>query len=151
VQLALTAPADTATTREASVRVSGHVVPATARVVVLGERVGVSGGDFSTAVDLREGPNVIDVGASAPGRRAVWRALRVTRRSAIRVPDLLGREEDDAKDALTELGLVVRVTNDDGLLDALRGGPRIVCSMDPDVGTRVAAGGEVEIVVSRTC
>ena len=151
VQLVLTAPGDTTTTRDASVRVSGRVVPATARVIVLGQRVTVSAGGFSTAVDLSEGPNVIDVGASAAGRRAVWRALRVTRRSTIRVPELIGREEDDAKAALTELGLVVAVTDDDDLLDAFRRGPRIVCDVNPAAGTQVAAGGEVEVVVSKTC
>ncbi len=46
---------------------------------------------------------------------------------------------------------MVRVTNDDNLLDAFRGGPRIVCAIDPAAGTQVTAGGEVEIVVSRTC
>ena len=151
VQLVLTAPGDTTTTREASVQVSGRVVPATARVIVLGERVAVSAGGFSTAVDLSEGPNVIDVGASAPGRRAVWRALRVTRRSTIRVPELVGREEEDAKAALTDLGLVVAVRNDDDLLDAFRRGPRIVCEANPAAETQVSAGGEVEIVVSKTC
>lgn len=151
VQLALTAPADTATTREATVRVSGRVVPASARVIVLGEPVTVIGGGFSASVDLREGSNVIDVGASAAGHRAVWRALRVTRRSTIELPDLVGREEDDAKAALTDLGLVAAMTNDDDLIDAFRRGPRFVCRTDPGAGTQIAAGGEVELVVSRTC
>jgi hypothetical protein len=151
VQLTLTAPADTATIHEASVQVSGRVVPGTARVIVLGERVAVVGGGFSTTVVLREGSNVIDVGASAPEHRAVWRALRVTRRTTIRVPDLLGREEDAAKAALTGLGLAVRVTNDDDLIDVFRRGPRVVCSIDPGAGAQVAPGGEVEIVVSKTC
>ncbi len=151
VRLALTAPADTATTRDASVQVSGRVDPASARVIVLGDRVTVTDGDFSTRVDLREGPNVIDVGASAPGHRAVWRALRVTRRSSTRLPDLLGRAEDDAKAALTDLGLDVTVTDDDDIIDAFRRGPRIVCSMAPAAGAQVAAGGEVELVVSKTC
>jgi hypothetical protein len=151
VQLSLAAPRDTGTTREATVLVSGSVVPSTARVIVLGERVAVSGGAFSTSVDLREGSNVIDVGASAPGRRAVWRALRVTRHSLIRMPVLAGEEEDAAKSALADLGLDVRVTNDDDLLDAFRGGPHIVCATSPEAGAELKAGDEVEIVVSRTC
>ena len=151
VQLTLTAPRDAGTTREPSVAVTGTVVPPTARVIVLGKRVAVSGGSFSASVDLDEGSNVIDVGASAPGRRAVWRALRVTRRSTIRMPDLLGREEDDAKAQLADLGLGVRVTNDDDLLDAFRGGPRLVCLTDPDAGAQLPAGAEVELVVSKTC
>ena len=151
VQLSLTAPRDTGTTREATVLVSGSVVPSTARVIVLGERVAVNGGGFSTSVDLREGSNVIDVGASAPGRRAVWRALRVTRRSLIRMPVLVGQEEDAAKSELADLGLNVQVTNDDDLLDAFRSGPRIVCATNPEAGAQLKAGADVEIVVSRTC
>jgi len=151
VKLTLTAPRDAGTTRESSVAVTGTVAPSTARVIVLGERVAVSGGSFSTSVDLDEGSNVIDVGASAPGRRAVWRALRVTRRSMIRMPGLVGSEEDDAKAQLADLGLGVQVTNDDDLLDAFRGGPRLVCLTDPEAGAQLSAGAEVELVVSKTC
>ena len=151
VQLAVTAPRDTETTREATIVVSGTVSPARARVVVLGEPVAVDGGSFSTTIELREGPNVVDVGASAAGRRAVWRAVRVTRRSLIRLPDLVGREEDDARSALDDLGLDVEVTNDDDFFDALRRGPRRVCLSTPAGGTEVSAGTEVEIVVSRSC
>jgi hypothetical protein len=151
VVLTLTGPRDAGTTREATVAISGSVVPAGARVVVLGERVAVNGGGFSTNVDLREGPNVIDVGASAPGRRAVWRAVRVMRRSMIRMPVLGGVEEDAARAQLEGLGLAVQVTNDDDLLDAFRGGPRVVCATVPEAGTQLKAGEEVEIVVSRTC
>jgi hypothetical protein len=155
VVLTLSAPRDATTTREATVQVVGRVTPATARVIVLGERVAVGGGGggggFSHAVALREGSNVIDVGASAPGRQAVWRALRVTRRSKIRMPDLGGREEDAARSALEGLGLKVHVVNDDDLLDVFRRGPRIVCSSDPQPGAQLDAGAEVEIVVSKTC
>jgi hypothetical protein len=151
VTLALTAPSDGSTTRGASVVVSGTVSPTTARVVVLGNPVAVSGGGFATSVSLREGANVIDVGASAAGRRAVWRALRVTRRSTIRVPSLVGRAEDDARAALAGAGLDARVRNDDDLIDAFRRGPRIVCDTDPAEGTELRAGAEVELVVSKTC
>jgi len=151
VQLAITAPRDAETTSDPTIVVGGTVSPANARVVVLGEVVAVEGGSFSTSVDLREGPNVVDIGASAAGRRAVWRALRVTRRSTIRLPTLVGREADDVRSELADLGLVVRVTDDDNLLDAFRGGPQLVCQSDPAEGTRVASGAEVEIVVSKTC
>jgi transcriptional regulator of nitric oxide reductase len=151
VLLALTAPGDMGSTREATVEVAGTVVPATARVIVLGERVAVRGGRFSTSVDLREGSNVIDVGASAPGRRATWRALRVTRRSLVRMPVLVGEEEDAARAALADLGLEPQVTNDDDLLDAFRRGPRLVCATVPEAGTELRAGAEVELVVSKTC
>jgi hypothetical protein len=151
VVLTLSAPRDAGTTRAATVQVVGSVTPSSARVIVLGERVAVSGGSFSHAVELREGSNVIDVGASAPGRRAVWRALRVTRHSMIRMPDLGGREEDAARAALEKLGLHVNVVNDDDLLDAFRRRPRVVCSTDPQAGAQVDPGADVEIVVSKTC
>jgi hypothetical protein len=151
VRLAITAPRDAATTSEATVVVSGSVAPAGARVIVVGRRVAVGDGRFSTTVELREGTNVIDVGGSAPLRRATWRAVRVTRRSTIGIPELVGRDEDDAKAALSDLGLAVEVTNDDDLLDVFRRGPRIVCRTSPDAGVRVHPGAPVEIVVSKTC
>jgi Glucodextranase, domain B/PASTA domain len=151
VQLTFSEPQDTGATRDASVQVSGSVAPASARVLVMGERVAVSGGRFSTTVALREGANVIDVGASAPAHQAIWRALRVTRHSMIAVPDLLGHEADEASTAIEDLGLKVHVDVDDDLLDAFRSRPRIVCSMDPEPETQVQPGDEVDLVVSKTC
>lgn len=151
VGLTLSAPADGSTTRELTVVVAGSVAPANARVIVRGEVATVSGGAFSHSVALDEGANVIDVGASAAGRRAVWRALRVTRSSKVRMPVLVGQQQDAARSVLEGLGLEVDVVNDDDLIDAFRGGPRLVCSTDPDAGSQVDAGAEVEIVVSRTC
>lgn len=151
VRLTLSEPQDTGTTRDASVQVSGSVAPATAHVLVMGARVAVSDGSFSTAVDVREGANVIDVGASAPQHRAIWRALRVTRHSKISVPDLLGHVADEATATLDDLGLTVHVDVDDGLLDAFRTRPRIVCAMDPEPGTQVKPGDEVALIVSKTC
>jgi hypothetical protein len=151
VQISISEPQDAGTTREASVRVSGSVAPASARVLVMGERVAVSGGHFSTAVDLREGSNVIDIGAAAPGARATWRALRVTRHSKIELPDLVGREADDASDAVTALGLTPQVVVDDDLLDAFRRRPRVVCTTDPAAGSQLRPEDDVQLVVSKTC
>jgi len=151
VVLTLVAPQDADTTRETSVRVTGSVRPAGARVLVAGERVPVDGGRFETTVALREGPNVIDVGASAPGRRATWRALRVTRRATIRLPDVVGAEADAARATLEGLGLVVRLVDDDDLIDVFRRGPRLVCDTDPEAGATLEPGAEVELVTSKTC
>lgn len=151
VQLTLTAPRDGVTTQETTATVSGRVVPAGARVLVLGERVGVNDGRFETIVDLREGSNVIDVGAAAPGGRATWRALRVTRSSRIELPDVTGRETVDAVTRLEDQGFEVTVEIDDGLLDAFRRGPRLVCLSDPGGGSEVQPGSEVELVVSKKC
>ena len=151
VVLTLSAPQDGSTTREDAVRVGGSVMPVNARVLLRGERVTVSDGRFSAPVALREGTNVIDVGAAAPGWRATWRALRLTRRSKIRLPAVLGRETVDAVGALEARGFEVRVTNDDGLLDAFRERPRVVCRTDPEPDSLLQPGSEVEIVVSKTC
>jgi len=151
VVLTLSAPQDGATTREDAVQVGGSVTPASARVLVHGARVAVAGGRFSAPVELREGSNVIDVGAAAPGWRATWRALRVTRRSKIALPDVLGRETVDAVGVLEARGFEVRVTNDDGLLDAFRDRPRVVCRTDPEPGSQQRPGSGVELVVSKTC
>lgn len=151
VRLTFSEPQDLATTREATVRISGAVAPATARVLVMGQRVAVASGRFSTVVDLREGANVIDVGAAAPGARATWRALRVTRHSRIELPDLVGHEADAARDAIAALGLTPHVVDDDGLLDLLRTRPKVVCDMDPAAGALLRPDDEVEIVVSKTC
>ena len=151
VQLTLTAPQDGGVTKEETVQVAGRVAPRTARVLVRGERVPVRDGRFTTVVDLREGANVVDVGASAPGARATWRAVRVTRRSRVRVPELIGSEADAAESALASLGLDVRIAVDDDLLDVFRDGPRVVCSTDPAAGAELLPGAEVEVVVSKRC
>lgn len=151
VQLALATPRDGVTTREDTATVSGRVVPAGARVLVLGERVSVSDGRFETNVDLREGSNVIDVGASAPGARATWRALRVTRRSTIVLPDVLGQETVEAVKTLEVLGFKVAVTIDEGFLDAFRNRPRVVCESTPQAGSQLQPGGDVELLVAKRC
>lgn len=151
VQLTLTGPRDGLTTRQDSTQVSGRVVPVGSRVLVLGERVTVNDGRFETSVDLREGSNVIDVGASASGTRATWRALRVTRRSKIDLPEVLGRETVDAVQTLEAQGFKVTVTIDEGFLDAFRNRPRLVCESTPEAGTQVEPGSEVELLVAKRC
>ena len=151
VQLTIGAPKDGATTREESVEVSGRVVPAASRVLVAGGVASVGDGRFTATVQLREGTNVIDVGASAPGGRATWRAVRVIRRSKVRLPDVTGDETDDAVARLEGLGFEPNVIVDDGLLDAFRRRPRVVCRTDPEPGSLVEPGSEVVVVVSKTC
>lgn len=151
VRLTISAPQDLGTTRSPNVQVSGDVAPLTAHVLVVGELVPVTGGHFSTSVALREGTNVIDVGASAPGTRPTWRALRVTRHSMVQLPELLGHDADQAKATLQGLGLTVNVTNDDDLIDAFRGGPELVCDSDPEGGAQVQPASAVQLVVSKTC
>lgn len=151
VQLTLATPRDGVTTGKDTARISGRVLPAGSRVLVLGERVTVSDGRFETSVDLREGSNLIDVGASAAGARATWRALRVIRRSKIELPDVVGREMVDAVKTLEALGFKVAVSLDEGFLDALRNRPREVCGSTPEAGSQLEPGSEVQLFAAKRC
>src|SRR5688572_24062480 len=78
VALTLGGPADAAVLAEETVMLRGTVRPAGARVHVRGREVPVQRGAFSTEVALAPGANLIDVSASARGRRpdfAVWRVV----------------------------------------------------------------------------
>jgi hypothetical protein len=151
VRLAITAPADAAVVREASVVVRGRVKPAGARVLVLGQSAIVAGGEFRARVPLRPGPNLIDTGASARGAAPAWAAVRVTREILVTVPDLVGASRDDAVSRLDALGLRVEVEEEDGLLDALLPGDWGVCELQPDAGAELPKGARVHLTVSKTC
>src|SRR5262249_2551879 len=107
VTLSLNAPGDTKSVRADSVRVQGTVSPSGASVEVNGKSASVSGGSFSADVSLSPGDNVIDVTASAPGRRPDADAVRVTRDMRVEIPDLVGHAADDAASRLKGLGLKV--------------------------------------------
>ncbi|HSD80594.1 MAG TPA: PASTA domain-containing protein, partial [Solirubrobacteraceae bacterium] len=140
VSLEVTAPADAALTRGAAVEVTGRVSPARARVLVAGRPADVAGGTFRATVALREGPNLIDVGASAPRRAGAWVALRVTRQTLVRVPDLVGALRDDAVNELEARGLRPQVSDEDGLLDRLLPGDQRVCATRPASGAEARSG-----------
>jgi PASTA domain/Glucodextranase, domain B len=151
VQLSVTAPGDATTVEGDSVELRGRVVPATATVVVLGREVDVAGGSFSTPVSLEEGANLIDVAASAPGRRPASTALRVVREVPVEVPDVEGDDPEAAVEALEGLGLEVQVRRGGGLLDSLLPGDVGVCATDPEAGTRVRPGSTVTVEVAKVC
>ena len=90
---------------EDAVEVRGRVRPADARVLVGGRAATVTNGEFRGRVPLREGANVIDVGASADDARTAWSALRVARETLVAVPELAGAARDDAVERLESLGL----------------------------------------------
>lgn len=151
VALQLTSPADASRTGAATATVAGTVGPSGARVVVLGRRVPVRAGRFSTTVDLQEGPNLIDVAASAPRAATTWRVVRVTRRSKIAVPDVVGHTLDEATAALQAAGLGVRTVDGGGFFDVFRGGPRRACATSPPAGAAVAPGTTVEVTAAKRC
>jgi PASTA domain/Glucodextranase, domain B len=151
VQLSLSNPADAGTVEGDAVEVTGRVVPSASTVQVLGRDVDVSAGSFTTEVALEEGANLIDVTASAPGRRPVSTALRVVREVPVEIPDLRGDDPEEAVQTLEGLGLEAETRRGGGLLDDLLPGEIAVCATDPEDGTRVRPGTTVTLEVAKVC
>lgn len=151
VRLNVTAPTDNAIVRDDNVRLTGRVTPSTAQVRVMGDDVPVEGGAFTATVPLDVGANVVDVLASAGRRRPAMAALRVTRQVPVRVPELGGVSADEARDRLAALGLRPKIQQNGSILDNLLPIDAVVCSTDPDAGTEVTGGAQVDVVVSKLC
>jgi hypothetical protein len=150
-RLKVLGPADDALVHDEQVEVRGRVRPPGARVLVAGEPATVERGSFRAIVPLEEGANVVDVGATARGATPAWTALRVSRQSLVRVPDLAGADAEEAVEELRGLGLRVTVEEEGGFLDRLLpGGPR-VCGSDPPAGAEVSPGKAVRLVVAKAC
>jgi hypothetical protein len=152
VQLTLVTPADGAVVHTGSVEVTGRVSPPDARVIVGGQSATVTGGRFRANTPLREGSNVIDVGASADGARTSWAALRVARQTLVRVPDLAGLARDEAVGRLKDAGLRAEVEEEPGsLLDRLLGGEQTVCETSPGPEAELPRGASVRLIVAPGC
>jgi hypothetical protein len=149
--LKLSAPADARTLRAASVHVQGTVSPGDASVQVNGEAAQVQGGSFAAEVALSPGANVIDVTASAPGRRPVADAVRVMRDMRVELPDLVGTPESEATAKLGALGMRPRSDDLRSFLDRIVPGDPEVCQMRPGAHALVEKGATVTIVVARSC
>jgi beta-lactam-binding protein with PASTA domain len=151
VKVAVTSPADTAVIDSDAVRIEGSVAPARAQVRVLGKTVQAVDGRFSTEVELEPGANVIDLSASADGRRPDVAAIRVVRRMPVEIPSLQGDPADTAVERLEALGLSVDVQQVGGFLDDILGGELRVCDTDPDEGETVRPGTTVTLEAARGC
>jgi hypothetical protein len=151
VRLEITAPTDAAVVHDGRIEVRGLVHPRGASVLVLGRRARVVRGEFRTVVPLREGTNLIDVGASARGGAPVWDALRVTREVLVTLPDLTGATREDAIARLDALGVRAEVQEEGDLLDELLGGDWIVCETHPPVGSDVRRGARIHLLVAKGC
>jgi hypothetical protein len=151
VRLEVTTPADAAIVRGGTLDVRGHVTPAGAKVQVLGRPAQVSGGTFTAVVPLEHGLNIVDVAATARGRRTAVAAFRVTRDERVAVPDLAGVAAADVEREIEPLGLHVEVRRGGGLLDRLLPCDPVVCEQEPAAGTRVRRGRTVRVVVARSC
>jgi PASTA domain-containing protein/glucodextranase-like protein len=151
VRLTLTGPSDGATLRDDRVQIHGSVKPARASVSVLGRDVAVDDGRFATEVDLEPGANLIDVAASAGGRRPDFAALRVVFEQRVELPDVVGRDADTAQEELEGLGLQVTTEDAGGFLDPILPGDPRVCAMQPEAGAQVLPGSEVTLLTAREC
>jgi hypothetical protein len=150
VKLKLEAPNSGGSTRADHIAVSGTVTPADAAVQVMGVEARVTSGQFTADVDLEPGGNVIDITASAPGRRSATDAVRFVRDMRVDVPDLVRKSPEDAAAALKAIGLLAVVEEDGNWLDRLLGDPQ-VCATRPPAGTPVAKGTKVVLQTSRDC
>ena len=151
VKLELGSPSDGAVVRSETVELRGTVLPRGASVKVLGREIAVDGGSFRTEVALEPGANLIDVAASANGRRPDFAALRVVREERVALPDVVGRDADAAQEELEALGLTVETDDAGGFLDPLLPGDPSVCDMQPGAGEQVLPGTAVTLLVARDC
>jgi hypothetical protein len=151
VTVKLTAPSDAKLLRADSVQVQGTVSPGDAQVEVNGSPAAVNGGAFVAQVALRAGANVIDVTATAPGRRADADAIRVTRDIRVAIPHLEGDDRDAASAQLRSLGLDPREQRGGNFLDRFIPGALQVCETQPPAGTLVNPHTTVTVVVARNC
>ena len=151
VRLQVTVPQDGATVRADTVAVEGTVQPAAARVQVRGEEVGVQDGRWHAEVELEPGANLVDVAASAEGRRPDFASLRIVLEVRVKIPDLVGADADSAQDQLEGLGLEVSTEEGGGFFDPILPGDPAVCATEPRAGTDVLPGSEVVLVVARDC
>jgi hypothetical protein len=151
VRLKLDLPDDGGEVREDRVEVHGTVTPADAAVQVAGADAQVDGGEFTATVALAPGGNVIDVTASAPGRRPAADAVRVTRDIRVEVPPVVGLEVGAATDQLKKAGLKVSEVDDDSWLERVLGGEIDVCATEPGAGALVQPHATITLQTSRSC
>jgi hypothetical protein len=151
VRLSLDVPSDGHSVRADRVAVSGTVTPADAAVQVAGADADVDGGEFTAEVALLPGGNVIDITATAPGRRPATDALRVLRDMRVEVPSLAGGDSETALAALSELELRAVEERGGSWIDRLLPGEWLVCSTTPPAGTLVEPRSRITLETARTC
>jgi hypothetical protein len=151
VRLSVAQPGDADVVRGERVAVIGRVDPPGAVVTVRGQRAALRDGRFRADVALDPGTNVVDVLASAPGRRPAMTALRVGRQVTVTIPSLAGSLPGEAADRLATLGLDAEQDRRGGVVELLLPGDAVVCGTDPPAGRRVDPGAVVRLVVSKRC
>ena len=151
VRLKLAVPDDGGEVRDDHVSIRGTVTPGDAAVRVAGEAADVDGGEFTAEVALVPGGNVIDITATAPGRRPATDAVRVMRDIRVEVPSLVGVEFEDASARLDDLGLEATEERGGSWIDSLLGGPVKVCATRPAAESLVQPRSRVTLETARDC
>lgn len=151
VSIKLASPNDGGAVRSDRVEVRGTVSPADSAVRVLGEEAQVEAGEFRAEVALDPGGNVIDVTATAPGRRPATDALRVVRDTRVEVPGLVGAAPEQAADELRAAGLEPEEERSGSWIDRLLPGDIQVCETQPAAGAFVEKGTRVTLFTAREC
>lgn len=151
VRLKLELPGDGGSIRKASVQIRGTVTPADAAVLVAGQGATVDGGRFVASVKLDPGGNVIDITATAPGRRPASDAVRITRDMTVVLPELTGRTYDAAAADLAKLNLQAIEERGGSWIDRVLGADVRVCETSPKAGTAVLPGTTVTVATAPDC
>jgi hypothetical protein len=151
VRLKLDVPDDGGQVRADRVEVHGTVTPADAAVQVAGSDAQVDGGEFTATVALQPGGNVIDVTATAPGRRPAADAVRVSRDIRVAVPPVVGLEVGAATAQLKKAGLKASEVDNDSWLERVLGGQVDVCDAQPGAGALVQPHATITLQTSRNC
>ena len=151
VTLKLSAPADGGTTRDERLEIRGTVTPGDSSVRIAGQDAEVSGGEFTAEVELLPGGNVIDVAATAPGRRPATDAVRVERDMRVPVPNVVGQESGQALETLKAAGLEPAEERGGSWIDRVLGGAVTVCATSPRAEALVDKGTRVVVQTAREC
>jgi hypothetical protein len=151
IHLQVSEPVDGAVVTSDSVTLTGNVTPLATSVLVLGHRVAVTHGSFSTQVALQPGSNLVDVLAGAAHDRAAMTAVRVYRQILVTIPNVSNDSPPNAAKALVALGLHVKLKDTDPFYAFLIPNGQGVCGTSPPAGHRVDPGATVTISVSKTC
>jgi beta-lactam-binding protein with PASTA domain len=69
----------------------------------------------------------------------------------VTIPDLVGVQDEEAADRISDLGLEPTRESVGSLFDEFRSGERRVCQSEPPAGTLVEPGSEVTLLVAKSC
>lgn len=151
VRLTIDGPADGTTTLAGQVQVSGRVTPGASTVLVGGQSVSVSAGNFATQVAVKPGANVIDVLAGAARAHPAMSAIRIYRQIAVAVPNLAGKSASAATSALRQVGLSPQIQDTGGFFQSLLPLSKHVCATEPPAARRLAPGSTVVLQIAKIC